>query len=238
MQNICTKRTIVVASSKRQHNADIENFLIEQSDFVIRRTDEAVVLWSWVERGLGDCIITDARILDGNMVEFFNLVKSVYGDNRPGIILINENNLLSGELNKSLVEQENVLFMADSSNLKNIMDQVQKLFRVGNSRIQSNIDDFNAKHNIGYESLSFAIERHLSKYFEAHNGDLPSSGLYERVLKEVERPLIKLSLSATGGNQLQAAKMLGLNRNTLRKKIRDLNLEVVRGLKKHFDRSK
>ena len=47
----------------------------------------------------------------------------------------------------------------------------------------------------------------------------------------MERPLIELSLSATRGNQIRAAKLLGLNRNTLRKKIRDLDIQVIRGLK-------
>jgi two-component system, NtrC family, nitrogen regulation response regulator GlnG len=51
------------------------------------------------------------------------------------------------------------------------------------------------------------------------------------VLREVERPLIALSLGATRGNQLKAAALLGLNRNTLRKKIRELDIEVSRGLK-------
>jgi two-component system nitrogen regulation response regulator GlnG len=54
--------------------------------------------------------------------------------------------------------------------------------------------------------------------------------LYDRVLAEVERPLLRLVLSATRGNQIKAAAMLGLNRNTLRKKIRELDLPVVRGL--------
>ena len=68
-------------------------------------------------------------------------------------------------------------------------------------------------------------------YFEAHKGGLPPSGLYDRVLREVERPLITLSLGATHGNQVKAAQLLGLNRNTLRKKIRELDIEVSRGLK-------
>jgi two-component system nitrogen regulation response regulator GlnG len=46
----------------------------------------------------------------------------------------------------------------------------------------------------------------------------------------VERPLIQMTLSATRGNQIKAAAMLGLNRNTLRKKIRDLDIAVVRGI--------
>jgi two-component system nitrogen regulation response regulator GlnG len=51
------------------------------------------------------------------------------------------------------------------------------------------------------------------------------------VLREVERPLIELTLAATRGNQIKAAHVLGLNRNTLRKKIRVLDIPVVRGLK-------
>ncbi len=81
------------------------------------------------------------------------------------------------------------------------------------------------------ESLGGAVEHHLRSYFAAHEDGLPASGLYDRILREVERPLIELSLSATRGNQIRAAKMLGLNRNTLRKKIRDLDIRVIRGLK-------
>ena len=79
------------------------------------------------------------------------------------------------------------------------------------------------------ESLAEAVERHLRVYFDAHEGALPASGLYERVLREVERPLIELSLEATRGNQVRSAQLLGLNRNTLRKKIRELDIAVVRG---------
>ena len=80
------------------------------------------------------------------------------------------------------------------------------------------------------ESLSGSIERHLRGYFTAHGGELPTPGLYARVLKELERPLIALSLEATNGNQLRSADLLGLNRNTLRKKIRELDIPVVKGI--------
>jgi len=81
------------------------------------------------------------------------------------------------------------------------------------------------------EGLSSSVERHLREYFSAHADGLPSAGVYDRVLREVERPLISLTLEATRGNQIKAAQVLGLNRNTLRKKIRDLDIQVVRGLK-------
>ena len=78
------------------------------------------------------------------------------------------------------------------------------------------------------ESIGGSVERHLRAYFDAHDGKLPASGLYSRVIREVERPLIELSLAATRNNQLRAAEMLGLNRNTLRKKITDLGIDIVR----------
>jgi two-component system nitrogen regulation response regulator GlnG len=81
------------------------------------------------------------------------------------------------------------------------------------------------------ESLSEAVERHLRGYFAAHRDAIPAAGLYERVLREIERPLLQLSLSATRGNQIRAAELLGLNRNTLRKKLRELEIEVIRGVK-------
>ena len=81
------------------------------------------------------------------------------------------------------------------------------------------------------EGLSAAVERHIKGYFAAHKGELPAAGLYDRVLREIERPLIVLTLGATRGNQIRAAHLLGLNRNTLRKKIRELDIPVVRGLK-------
>ncbi len=81
------------------------------------------------------------------------------------------------------------------------------------------------------DNLSTTIEGHLSRYFAAHGDGTPPPGLYDRILREVEKPLLSLSLIATRGNQIKAAQMLGLNRNTLRKKIRDLEIQVVRGLK-------
>jgi two-component system nitrogen regulation response regulator GlnG len=81
------------------------------------------------------------------------------------------------------------------------------------------------------ETLGAAIERHLQRLFAEYGDALPPPGLYERLLKELERPLISMSLGATRGNQIKAAQLLGLNRNTLRKKIRDLDIQVVRGIR-------
>ncbi len=80
----------------------------------------------------------------------------------------------------------------------------------------------------GDEGLSASVERHLATYFSGFGDNLPPPGLYHRVLREVEYPLISAALAATRGNQIKAAELLGVNRNTLRKKIRDLDVQVIR----------
>ena len=82
----------------------------------------------------------------------------------------------------------------------------------------------------GPEPLVVAVERHIKEFLAAHNDGIGVTDIYDQIIAEVERPLIRMTLSATRGNQIKAAAMLGLNRNTLRKKIRDLDIPVVRGL--------
>jgi two-component system nitrogen regulation response regulator GlnG len=78
------------------------------------------------------------------------------------------------------------------------------------------------------EKLSASVGKHLKRYFDLHGGVLPPPGLYQRILREVEMPMIELALDATGGNQAKCADLLGINRNTLRKKITDLDIRVTR----------
>ena len=63
----------------------------------------------------------------------------------------------------------------------------------------------------------------LDDYFKSLNGDRPGD-LYDLVIGEVERPLFKAVLDYTQGNQSQAAGILGINRGTLRKKLRSYSL--------------
>ena len=80
----------------------------------------------------------------------------------------------------------------------------------------------------GDENLASAVERYLTRYFSGFDEALPPPGLYHRILREVEAPLLSAALAATHGNQIRAADLLGVNRNTLRKKIRDLEIQVYR----------
>jgi two-component system nitrogen regulation response regulator GlnG len=78
------------------------------------------------------------------------------------------------------------------------------------------------------QTLSTSVERHLAKLFRDCGEQLPPPGLYHRILKEIEIPLITAALAATRGNQIKAAELLGLNRNTLRKKVNDLDIRLMR----------
>jgi two-component system, NtrC family, nitrogen regulation response regulator GlnG len=80
------------------------------------------------------------------------------------------------------------------------------------------------------ETMATAVERHIKEFLAAQDDGMAITGVYDKIIAEVERPLIRLTLAATRGNQIKAAAMLGLNRNTLRKKIRDLAIPVIRGV--------
>jgi two-component system nitrogen regulation response regulator GlnG len=122
--------------------------------------------------------------------------------------------------------------------LENLVKRIVALYGepvIGAEVIELELAGTNAARTVGDDgqptTLAGTIERHLRDYFDGHNGAMPPAGLYDRVLRELERPLISLTLVATRGNQVKAAEILGLNRNTLRKKIRDLEIGVVRGMK-------
>ena len=78
------------------------------------------------------------------------------------------------------------------------------------------------------DRLASDVDKHLRRYFDLHGSQLPPNGVYQRILKEVEFPLITIALDATGGNQAKCANLLGINRNTLRKKISELDIQVTR----------
>ena len=73
-----------------------------------------------------------------------------------------------------------------------------------------------------------SVARHVQRYFDLHEGQLPPAGVYERILREIEVPLLEIALDATAGNQARCADLLGINRNTLRKKITQLDIPVTR----------
>lgn len=77
-------------------------------------------------------------------------------------------------------------------------------------------------------ALAQSIADHLEDYFKActtPSGVIQADGLYRVVVREVERPLLQKALEMTHGNQTRAATLLGMHRNTFRKKMVELGLE-------------
>jgi two-component system nitrogen regulation response regulator GlnG len=73
--------------------------------------------------------------------------------------------------------------------------------------------------------LCGSVELHLTRYFAGFGRELPPDGLYERLLAEIEPPLLRIALAASKGNQIRAARLLGINRNTLRKKLTERGID-------------
>lgn len=125
---------------------------------------------------------------------------------------------------ENLIQRLAALYTEDEISLENVTNELST------QDATSYLDDENgqSKQYVD-ETLQQSIHRHLKKYFDAHPyGELPPNGLYARILSELERPLIELCLSATRGNQIKAAELLGLNRNTLRKKIKELDISIIK----------
>jgi len=119
--------------------------------------------------------------------------------------------------------------------LENLVRRLTALYpqeTIGENIIEAELDQpamaVSSADDGGKETLSGSVERHLNAYFQGFGESLPPPGLYHRILREVEAPLIGAALASTRGNQIRAAELLGLNRNTLRKKIKELDIQVIR----------
>lgn len=116
--------------------------------------------------------------------------------------------------------------------LENLMRRMAAISRdpvIPAEAISAQLSGSSASAMEAAETLEQAVAQHLARYFVQFGGDLPPAGLYDRILAEVERPLLAATLNAVRGNQLRAADLLGINRNTLRKKLSDLGIAAKRG---------
>lgn len=80
--------------------------------------------------------------------------------------------------------------------------------------------------DIECKSIIDVIENKLDLFFAMHEGESPESGLYDRVVSEVEKILIQKTMDHSKGVQVKASKILGINRNTLRKKMKELSIVI------------
>lgn len=143
-------------------------------------------------------------------------------------------------IKRSLSDQSQVLFKNYSwpGNVRQLENVVKRLaltareVEVSLAEVEAVLASQPAINDViqqgGTDKLSADVERHLRRYFDLHGNMLPPPGVYSRILREIEVPLIEIALDATGGNQAKCADLLGINRNTLRKKINELDISVTR----------
>ena len=96
------------------------------------------------------------------------------------------------------------------------------------TEIFKNADPDNSNLDHSNLDLGEAVEEYLNQYLASFGNELPPGGLHQRILEIVEPPLFSAALTATRGNQFKAAELLGINRNTLRKKISAYDLQVIK----------
>lgn len=82
------------------------------------------------------------------------------------------------------------------------------------------------RKTVSSESLSVASNSCLDRYFKELGGMTPPPNLHDKIMSQVEKPLIEHVLRYVRGNQVRAANVLGINRNTLRKKIAHLGIDI------------
>ena len=102
---------------------------------------------------------------------------------------------------------------------------------IGAQLVQAELNNVQTRTDVSATNpvdLASAVELHLAKLLHETEPNLPPPGLYQDIIEQVEVPLISMALNACRGNQIKAAELLGLNRNTLRKKIRHHSIQIVR----------
>ncbi|HEY9038025.1 MAG TPA: sigma-54 dependent transcriptional regulator [Roseovarius sp.] len=119
-------------------------------------------------------------------------------------------------------------------NLRELRHTVERLAWAGRAPLVSGseaaaaLQSAPARVHAASETLPEAVEQHVQRYFDLHGQDLPPDGLYHRLLAEFEAPLLRVAMESVAGNQARCAALLGINRNTLRKKLTALDIQVTR----------
>lgn len=152
--------------------------------------------------------------------------------NRIIVLETDKENHHSQVLSKTLKSdmKKTLIILGSSRVLKKSVHQIDGL---SHALQQEGTHPEEPKNNAGKKEMYIEdfLESKLTAFIKKSYPTHRKSNLYETLLQEFERPLITLALKETNGNQVQAAEILGLNRNTLRKKIQDLKI-AVENLKK------
>ena len=192
---------------------------LEKAGYEVKTSETISELRALIEDGAASVLITDVAYPDGDALEMLPEIKA----RRPdlNIIVMSARSTLPTAVRAQ--EGEVFAYMPKPFALDALVETVGDALQAWRTR-----EGEAGETSVSYQdNLSEAITYHLNRFFEAHRGDFPAQGLHGRIIAEVERPLIEKTLKVTRGNQIKAAEILGLNRNTLRKKIHTLGISVM-----------
>jgi two-component system nitrogen regulation response regulator GlnG len=133
----------------------------------------------------------------------------------------------------AITELQRYAWPGNVRQLENVVQQLAVLSEFGSVTASAVRETLNNQPGLAAEletssKLSSSVGAHIQQYFDRHGDLMPPPGLYNRILREIETPLISIALNVCNGNQLKCAELLGINRNTLRKKINDNDIHVTR----------
>jgi DNA-binding NtrC family response regulator len=208
------------------------NEALVHAGYAPRATGSAATLWRWVSHGKGDVVLTDVVMPDDNAFDLIPRIKKIRPD-LPIIVMSTLNTLMTAPLAAEIGAYEYLTKPFDLDETVAVIGRAlsQSLSRpllASQECAEAPPDETNDLRGPDAKDLSKQVERYLAEYFAGFGKDLPPPGLYERVIRQVELPLVTAALAATRGNQFRAAVLLGLNRNTLRSLIRALEIKVTR----------
>ncbi len=167
----------------------------------------------------------------GTPVPSSSLVKSQSKNGHP-VIIIDTDGDWDREM-KTLQKlkgegQEFYAILSSTSLLKKTMRQIRETAISLHSKANPRDTSLEKMNGNGHEpNLAELVEKKLA-HFVGKIKNCEVKNLYSLLIQEFEKPLITLALKETNGNQIQAALLLGMNRNTLRKKIKDLKISITK----------
>ncbi|MFL2815012.1 MAG: helix-turn-helix domain-containing protein [Candidatus Puniceispirillales bacterium] len=94
--------------------------------------------------------------------------------------------------------------------------------------IKDELNKSKALNKDNYTEFSEVLDSEFDNFFTQNNLSYYSNDLYNFFIKKFEKSLINKSLFLVNGNQIKASELLGINRNTLRKKIKELDIEIIK----------
>ncbi len=210
--------TVLIADEDRAIRTALTQTLT-RAGCKVHATARLRTLMRWVAEGRGDVIVIDVVTSDGDGLELLPEIARL----RPGLPVIVISALDPATEGTGGAGPWD--YLPKPFDLPDLMHRTARALRGHASAVPP---DAVADTEAGAERLADSVARHLRRYFDLHGTMLPAPGLYGRILREIETPLIEVALEATAGNQAKCAELLGINRNTLRKKITDLDIQVTR----------